>query len=410
MKVWQKIKHVWGFLAGLAFSLTGLLQPGAAAITQDGMDGHGIEPKNRVARPEPFIPKSHEIAVENSRGIKSKGIVGIQPDGRFLGVITQEVLVAENKQFIKPEKSMESIPTSKDPKNKMWMHMMNLKDGKNFPAEIFDNRLFLTGDDGKKFPAEDGIYKTKDGQKIVVEGGIIKQMPAEKDGRWRGSPGLPAKDTSLKMTPASDKQSGKTKALKLTPAPDEVPGKDTSRRMTPAPDEQSGKTKALKLTPAPDEVPGKDTRLKMTPAPDKQSGKTKALKLTPALDEVPANDKSFTYNKKPEKMTPPPESRNRLPGANDPVTVILTDEDNEHLVFKNRDRVWFLNAEGFLECLLPEGKRLVIKEMGQVEVYSADNRLQSTFQNPRAEKMAQAMDITRQMKKNIEDISEKGEA
>ena len=46
MKVWQKIKQVWGFLAGFAIALAGLSQPGTAAITQDGMDGHGIEPKS----------------------------------------------------------------------------------------------------------------------------------------------------------------------------------------------------------------------------------------------------------------------------------------------------------------------------------------------------------------------------
>ncbi len=317
MKVWKRIHYVLGLIAGSVLTFW-RVSAGSAGMPPVNMNNQGLQPKSRAAQPEPFVQKSHQIIVEDASGVKSKGVIGIRPDGRIHGLINRDVLTAENSRPVLAQTSDEKrsnklpIPAGEKgitPKTagekkvlKPLMYVMNSRDGKNFKGEIVGNKLYFI-DGGKKTLAKDGTYFTKTGEKIVVKGGMIVQKgPA---------------------------------------------------------------------------VKGKD---------------------------------KFCWEKPSLKLNPSPHSMNMIPGTDEAIHVILTDEENETLVFENRDRVWFRNAERFLECSLSNGRRMIIRDSGLCEVYGAGGQMEKSFYHPRAERMAQAAAITWGMKRQISMIKRRGEA
>ncbi len=319
MKVLKRIYYALGFIAGAVIAFW-RVPAGSAGMPPVNINNQGLQPKSRAAQPEPFVQKSHQITVEDASGIKSKGVIGIRPDGRVHGLINRDVLTAESSRMVialGQEKEKFTIP------GKERMLILQYPGGsKSFKGKIIDNRLyFINGD--KKILAKDGTYFTKTGEKMVVKGGIIIQK----------GPAVKGKDKFWYQQP------GKSKELKLNPSPENQPGKD------------------------------------------------KALKLNPS-----------------------PQSMNRIQETDEPIRFILTEEDSEHLVFENRDHVWLRNSEGFLECQLSDGRRMVIRDNGFCEVYDAIGQMEKSFYHPRAERMAHAAAITRGMKRQISMIKKRGEA
>jgi hypothetical protein len=94
MEIRKHIRFAWILLVGFVFLLIVLAKSGTAGLPPKGADSTDMKPKNRVARPESFMPKSYEITVEGSRGVKSYRTVGIQPDGRLRDIITQEASIS----------------------------------------------------------------------------------------------------------------------------------------------------------------------------------------------------------------------------------------------------------------------------------------------------------------------------
>ncbi len=342
MKRNKGLTRLWISAVGSVCALLGLAGPGAAAIPPEGAQDPGVEPKNRVARPEPSNLKARAIAFEDAAGAKNRGAIAQEPDGRFRGVIAQAG--GKAREVIE---SPRSIPRSNGPA------------GTEIPVV-------------QAPPKDKGLPPTPAGTEVPA----VQAPPPPKE-KACDEFTVPATKDKAVIDP------GQGKGHFIPPPPPKE--KACDEFTVPA-----TKDKAV-IDPGPAEK----SRLPAVQTPPQPKEKSFSFDRPPSRDE--AIDQQLLTPPAPQAPAPGPQSLR--PGID--YSLLLTQVQKDHVVMGTRDRHWTPNPEGKLERRLAGGARAVMQEGGWVEVYSAEGHLLSAYQDIRAERIDQATRLAAWMKQAV---------
>jgi hypothetical protein len=292
-----------------------------------------------MARPEPERLKAHEIAFDDAAGAKNRGAIAQEPDGRFRGVIAQSD--GRSKGVIEEPAAKDKAtilpPPTPSTKEKGFMETTQ-------PA-----------------PQDKAHFDLQPKDKAII---LDSASPKE---RIIGPKDMQEKGHFIPPPPPKE---GIIPSEKPTPPKSSLPAVQAPSRQEPI---------VPKTKPGP---PSKDHRCDHFVSP-------------PSRDE--AIDEQLINPPAPQAPAPGPQSLR--PGVD--YSLLLTQEQKDHVVMGIRDRLWTLNAEGKLERRLAGGVRAIMREGGWVEVYNAEGHLLSAYQDVRAERIDRATRITERMKRVV---------
>ncbi len=368
--------RLWISAVGSVCALLGLAGPGAAAIPPEGAQDPGVEPKNRVARPEPSNLKARAIAFEDAAGAKNRGAIAQEPDGRFRGVIAQAG--GKAREVIE---SPRSIPRSNGPAGTEIPVVQAPPKDKGLPPTPAGTEVPAVQappPPKEKACDEFTVPATKD--KAVID-------PGQGKGHFIPPPPPKEKACDEFTVPAT-----KDKAVI-------DPGQGKGHFIPPPPPKEKAcdefTVPATKDKAVIDPGPAEKSRLPAVQTPPQPKEKSFSFDRPPSRDE--AIDQQLLTPPAPQAPAPGPQSLR--PGID--YSLLLTQVQKDHVVMGTRDRHWTPNPEGKLERRLAGGARAVMQEGGWVEVYSAEGHLLSAYQDIRAERIDQATRLAAWMKQAV---------